>query len=219
MANIAALPPALAIPPTGSWFGNDGAWSTYVCVLTLLASAHPARSFSITVGSPPQGFLVLPATNAPNIWVPIADDCLALNSTDCGTQRGVRPFNNAVSPGFQVNSSSSWKNIGTFELGQNDFLGFSGNGAFGYDTISLIRGDASETITNNDTAVTAYATPQLWLGEIGLSNRPMDLGKDDKPASFLSNLKKAGNIPSLSYGYTAGAPYRRLPHSLKLGIH
>lgn len=161
---------------------------------------------------------MLPATNAPNIWVPIADDCKALNVSDCGTRRGVRPFNNAISPGFQVNSSSSWDNIGTFELGQNDFLGFTGNGGFGYDTVGLIRGDSSETITNNDTAVTAYASPEFWLGEIGLSNRPMDLGQDDKPSSFLSNLKKAGNIPSLSFGYTAGAPYRKYLYVWMTGI-
>ena len=117
-----------------------------------------------------------------------------------------------------MNSSSSWDDIGTFELGQNDFLGFTGNGGFGDDTVGLIRGDSSETITNNDTAVTAYASPEFWLGEIGLSNRPMDLGQDDKPASFLSNLKKAGNIPSLSFGYTAGAPYREYLYVWMTGI-
>ncbi|KAF1976707.1 acid protease [Bimuria novae-zelandiae CBS 107.79] len=203
MANITSLPPPLVVPTSGSWYGNDGSWST----------------FTIAVGNPPQEFAVLPATNVANTWVPIADDCKALNISDCGSKRGVYPFNNTISPGFQSNFSSTWENIGLFELGQNAFLGFSGNGAFGYDTVGLVRGDASQTVQIDHQPVTAYASPDFWLGEIGLGNRGMNLGQHDHPASFLTNLKEAGGIPSRSFGYTAGAPYRstKVPASLTLG--
>lgn len=221
MANFTALPAALVVPTSGSWFGNDGSWSTCVQRPVLLFGGliDPVCRFTLAVGNPQQQFAVLPATNIPNIWVPIADDCRALNLTDCGSKRGVSPFNNADSPGFQNNLSSTWDSIGTFKLGQDAFLGYTGNGAFGYDTVSLIRGDASQTVTNNDTAVTAYASPNFWLGQLGLGNRAMNLGPDDQPSSFLTNLKKNGTIPSLSYAYTAGAPYRstKIPASLTLG--
>ncbi|KAJ4293478.1 hypothetical protein N0V90_008761 [Kalmusia sp. IMI 367209] len=173
----------------------------------------------VAVGNPPQEFAVLPATNVANTWVPIADDCKALNVTDCGSKRGVYPFNNTISPGFQQNLSSTWENIGRYKLGQNSFLGFTGNGNFGYDTVALIRGDASKNIQVNHHPVTAYATPEFWLGEIGLGNREMDFGQGVLPSSFLTDLKDAKSIPSLSYGYTAGVPYRslKIPGSLTLG--
>ena len=180
-----------------------------LCFSLVVARLILPSSFTIAIGNPSQEFAVLPATNVANTWIPIADDCLALNLTDCGSKRGVHPFNSTLSPGFQSNFSSTWEKIGTYELGQNDFLGLDGNGIFGNDTVAFTRGGDGQKIQIDHQVVTAYASPDIWLGEIGLGNRAIDLGQNAQSASFLTNLKGNKSIPSLSYGYTAGAPYRK----------
>ncbi|KAF2469283.1 acid protease, partial [Lindgomyces ingoldianus] len=181
------------VEPSGSWLGNDGSWSPFV----------------IQVGTPAQNFSVLPATNGQNTWVPIADDCQNLNTTNCGASRGVFPFHNAQSPGFQTNLSLTWKPIGLFELGQNSNLGFTGNGLSGYDIVGFVSDNDSSATYIDQQPVTAYATPNFWLGQMGLSIRRMNFRQDEHPNSFLTNLRDRGVIPSLSFGYTAGAPYRK----------
>lgn len=164
-------------------------------------------SFTVSVGNPPQNFSVLPATNLQNTWVPIADDCHLLNVTNCGSKRGVWPFSNNPSPGFQSNLSSTWQLIGLYELDQDRFLGYSGNGFSGYDTVGLVSNNVSWTLQIKHQAVTAYASPSFWLGQMGLAKKGMNYGLEKRPESFLTNLKTEKMIPSLSFGYTAGASY------------
>lgn len=87
-------------------------------------------------------------------------------------------------------------------------LGLTGNGAFGYDTMGTSSGGAVDTPTLNRQAVSAYASPDFWLGMLGLSQFAMNMS-EASPYSFLSSLKEEGFIPSLSYGYQAGAAYRK----------
>jgi hypothetical protein len=57
-------------------------------------------------------------------------------------------------------------------------------------------------------------------GTFGLSPRPTNFTNFDNPQpSYLTSLKSKNLIPSLSYGYTAGAPYRqkKVQGSLTLG--
>jgi hypothetical protein len=60
---------------------------------------------------------------------------------------------------------------------------------------------------------TAYETNtdsvhlHLGIGQMGLSMYPIIMG-NEKPLSLLARLKEEGRIPSLSFGYQAGAPYR-----------
>lgn len=149
---------------------------------------------------------MLPATNGQNIYVPVVDECRALNISNCGPRRGIFPFHNSASLGFQSNYSSTWKTIGLYELDQNTFLGFSGTGLFGYDTISL----PETRLQSNNQVVTAYANPEFWVGQIGLSTRMMNFRPSEQPESFLTSLKAEKAIPSLSFGYTAGAYYSKL---------
>ncbi|ORY18322.1 aspartic peptidase domain-containing protein [Clohesyomyces aquaticus] len=179
----------------------------------------PAFRFIVSIGTPGQNFSVLPATNGQNIWVPIADDCEHLNTTDCGTSRGVPSFQNLRSPGFQSNLSSTWETIGLYEPGQDRNLGFTGNWLSGFDSVAFTSQMNKSLVSIDKQPVTAYATPNFWLGQIGLSIRRMNFREDEHPNSFLTSLKDAGVIPSLSFGYTAGAPYTstKIPASLTLG--
>jgi hypothetical protein len=74
--------------------------------------------------------------------------------------------------------------------------------------------------------IAGIATNNYWLGFLGLSPIPFNFSSQDDATSmrdpqpsFLSNLKNQSLIPSLSWGYTAGASYRDDPTfgSLVLG--
>ncbi|KAH7076823.1 aspartic peptidase domain-containing protein [Paraphoma chrysanthemicola] len=201
----AGLPKPLVVPNSGRWLGNDGTWST----------------FYVHVGTPPQYFHVLPSFNGQTVYLPIDQDCAPerMNVTDCGGQRGVEIFQSKPSPGFQKNASSSWKEIGIYKMGLGANLGLSGNAYFGYDNFGLGSNQDKNETKVDQLAVAAYATPGFWVGQLGLSMHPIIVGETERPHSFLARLKEEGRIPSLSFGFQAGAPYRftKVPGSLVLG--
>ncbi|KAH6851715.1 aspartic peptidase domain-containing protein [Alternaria alternata] len=193
------MPEALSLATAGRWLGNDGSWST----------------FQVRVGTPPQTFEVLPATQAQNVWLPISDECTRLQggSDSCGDSRGATPFQQSPSPGFETNMSSSWNAIGLYELGLGRNHGITGNGFHGFDRVGL------DNFTIHHLAVIAYASPGFWIGQMGLSPLPLNFSETISSPSLISALKEEGHIPSLTYGYQAGAVYRetKVPASLVLG--
>ncbi|KAF2035880.1 acid protease [Setomelanomma holmii] len=199
------LPAPLVVPNSGRWLGNDGSWSTFY--------AH--------VGTPPQYFHVLPSFNGQTLYVPIDQDCSPerMNIIDCGGQRGVEVFQSRPSPGFQKNVSSSWKELGIYRLGLGTNLGLSGNAYFGYDSFGMGSNQGNSDTKVEQLAVAAYATADFWVGQLGLSMFPIIVGETEQPHSLLARLKDEGKIPSLSFRYQAGAPYRftKVPGSIILG--
>ncbi|KAI8938693.1 hypothetical protein NX059_004559 [Plenodomus lindquistii] len=180
-------------------------------VLPVTTTCEP----SVAVGTPPQYFEVLPALQSQNLWIPIADECSRLQngSSTCGTSRGVLPFAQRPSPGFQSIASSSWETIGLYELGPGRNWGITGNGLTGFDDVHL------NNATLEHVPVTAYAAPGFWIGQIGLLPLPQQFSDENRLPSLLETLKQEGHIPSLSYGYQVGAAYRDtgVPGSLVLG--
>ena len=139
-------------------------------------------------------------------WVPVPDGCassLVGNITDCGDSRGVWPFENKDSNGFQSNQSSTWETIGIYNLFLEEHLGIGGRGLYGYDSVGL---GMSGNMTEHQ-VVAGIATPNFWLGSLGLGANYTNFSEEEQPSSLLRTLKDSGSIPSLSYGYTAGAPY------------
>jgi hypothetical protein len=68
-------------------------------------------------------------------------------------------------------------------------------------------GSGSPTLIN--TTVTWINTFDFWIGEFGLNPRPTNFTSlNDNSPSYLSLLYESDSIPSLTYGYTAGAQYR-----------
>jgi hypothetical protein len=164
--------------------------------------------FDVHVGSPAQPFYVLPSINGQTIYVPIDLDCERYNVKDCGASRGVEVFQSKVSAGFQTNASSTWSEIGIYPVGLGGNFGLTGNGKLGYDTAGLGTGASANNIDLTKHAISAYATSNPWIGQLGLSQFPMNVSNTETPHSFLSRLKEEGHIPSLSFGYQAGAYYR-----------
>ena len=123
------------------------------------------------------------------------------------------PFQQRHSPGFQANMSSTWKAIGLYELGLGRNYGINGNGLSGFDSVGV------DGFTIGKLAITAYASPGFWVGHMGLLPLPLNFSETINSPSLISALKDEGHIPSLSYGYQAGAQYRgrKVPASLVLG--
>jgi len=179
--------------------GVDGSWST----------------FQVQLGTPGQTVRLLPGTsaNAGNTFWAVVDtgcsDAVAPNTTNCADSRGKI---------FESNSSSTWStqklaNGGLFSLDtyEENFLGLSGNGLYGFDTVQLgLPGSGLPTVQSQ--LIAGIAVPQYWLGSLPLSPYPHNFTNMNTPfPSMLSTLRNDSLIGSLSWGYTAGAAYRDPP--------
>lgn len=111
-----------------------------------------------------------------------------------------------------ANESTSWQNVGYYELGFDLQFGDTGPGYYGLDNIAL---DQYNTYPNQVVAI--INTTEYWLGMMGLGIRPLNF-TDSSQLTFLSTLaSNRSAIPSFSYGYTAGAFYRESCHLSNLG--
>nr|POE87308.1 candidapepsin-8 [Quercus suber] len=187
-------PTTFVVEASTSWYGNDGNWST----------------FNISVGTPPQYFEVLASTRTSQLWVPILEGCAGLSwpGYNCGASRGVD--NASLYPGFIPTNSSSWYELGVYQLpDEQSLFGSTDNGTYGLDIITL--GSQSSISLQNATSIAGIATPDFWLGSLGLGN---DISSYAVLSSgvpgIVSALKDSVESASASYGYTAGAAYSTL---------
>ncbi|KAF2447000.1 acid protease [Karstenula rhodostoma CBS 690.94] len=186
-------PSPIVYSPSQEFIGNDGQWSAFI----------------IRVGSPAQNFRVIPSSKSSEIYVPIVDGCQTDNITSCGPLRGAYDFNGRESSGFLVNSSSTWHEIGLYEMDARPDLGFTANALYGLEILGLmLQNSGGPTLSNQ--VVAAVANPAVWVGMVGLGQKPANFSDFDNPQEgLIGTLRKEGKIPSRSYGYTAGAWYKR----------
>ncbi|KAL8767803.1 MAG: hypothetical protein Q9209_005797 [Squamulea sp. 1 TL-2023] len=179
---------AISVQPSQDWDGNDGPWST----------------FAIRVGTPPQTVRVLASTTVPETWVVSSGGCVASDPASCSDSRGVL---------FSPNASTTWDNMGDFALDvEKNLRNYSSNwdhGNYGFDTLALgYLGSGGPEMEHS--VIAGLNTKDFYLGSIGLSSQTINFTtSDNPPPSLLSNLKINNKIPSLSYGYSAGAQYRK----------
>ncbi len=114
--------------------------------------------------------------------------------------------------GFQANQSSTWTTIGSHQLIAESYLGISINAQYGLDTLGLGVEDATG-LTSNQNVVAGVLTEPFYLGQVGL--KPSNATMVNSTKSLMAQLKNEKLIPSLSYGYTAGAIYRK-SHSCRI---
>ncbi|CAD6594440.1 MAG: hypothetical protein ASARMPRED_009441 [Alectoria sarmentosa] len=181
-------PAPIVIPPSQDFDGNDGPWS----------------SFYLEIGSPAQDVKVLISTAGYQTWAVVPQGCIASDPPDCATSRGGH---------FIPSQSSTWNYNnesvnGTFTLGLETNLGYSGNGDYGYDTIVLgYQGSNGPSLQQQ--TIAGIATKEFYLGIFGLNPRSTNFSTLDDPIpSYMANMKNRSMIPSLSWGYTAGNQYR-----------
>lgn len=127
---------------------------------------------------------------------------------------------------FNYNESpKNWITKGNFTLDISANLGLGGNGdggTFGYDTLAIPTANGA-SVTLDQQLLSGVATKDFFVGSLGLSSRPISFESQvkgqppDTRQSLITSLKDKNLIPSLSYGYTAGASYRNQTASLTLG--
>lgn len=149
---------------------------------------------SVRVGTPPQWVDLFVSTASQETWVIGNGGCDS--TAECLTKRG------GV---FQSNASSTWADQGAYALGLDPQLGFNGSGIYGFDNVSL-----SDSIAVPSQVVGVINTTDYWLGFFGLGVEPTNFTSVDKPTFLDSMVETMSLIPSHSYGYTAGAFYRKL---------
>jgi hypothetical protein len=186
------------VPPSGVFDGNDGKWST----------------FDINVGDSSgngngQNFRVLVSTSSPLTLVPAkADWC----NTECAPKRGIEIFNSRQSPGFDSTASTSWKELGTYEIPVlNWWSGSKPNGTWGLENVGLGQTDPLKSPILQEQMVVKYTAKELFMGSFGLAAGAVRVGSGPR-MPFLPNFAYYNQTPSTSYGYTAGAFYREFLH-------
>jgi hypothetical protein len=150
-------------------------------------------AISIRVGTPEQYVSVLPSTLGQETWVvgPAGCDGTAL----CTSKRGGL---------FAANESSSFRSQGLYELNFDPQLGNTGFGYYGLDSISL-----DDATSASDQIVAVVNSTEYWIGILGLGVQNTRFSGLENISPLLSSLvENVNEIPSRSYGYTAGAYYR-----------
>ena len=147
---------------------------------------------------------MIPSTRAPATWVVLDAGCISSDPASCPDDRGHT---------FKPENSSSWKRQGFFRLSEESNLGYdpTNAGDYGFDTLGLgYRGAGGPTLEGQ--VLAGIATKDFYLGSLGLYPAPVNFTSEESHPSLLTNLKAQNLIPSLSYGYSAGAYYRELNH-------
>lgn len=178
------LPAPISIAPDQNWDGIDGKWS----------------SFTLRVGTPAQFVRTFLSFAVYQTWVIMPLGCSNAEDVDsCSDARG-GIFNN--------DSSSTWDTIGLYTLWVGANLGIEGNGIFGYDTVGL-GGQGEGGPTLDHTLVSTIAGNSYYIGMLGINPKPSNFTDfANNTASYMTLLKEQRKIPSISFGYTAGAHYR-----------
>lgn len=108
--------------------------------------------------------------------------------------------------------SSAWEKHGNAALEAESNLGMTENsdvGNYGYDVLGIGRpGNGNVTLTKLQVVATV-ATKDFFVGSVGLAARRVSTAEMGQPPGLLASLNDEKLIPSLSYGYTAGAAYRK----------
>ncbi|KAF2113052.1 aspartic peptidase domain-containing protein [Lophiotrema nucula] len=184
-AKNTTIPAPVVATVSQYWEGNDGPWS----------------SFAVQVGNKGQNVRLLPSTASSSTWVVYSEGCPADAPSNCQDSRGGT---------FNPNNSLTWVPNSLFNLGLEENLGFDVYGDFGFDSVTLgWTGSGGPTVEHSVVAGigdTAFS----WLGVLGLNPRPTNFSTfpNNPQVSFVQALRNQNGIPSVSWAYTVGAPYR-----------
>jgi hypothetical protein len=198
------LPPKpLVLAPSGTYDGDDGKWSTFTI---NIAGDGDGKG---------QNFKVLISTSSPITLVPGQTEWCG--TEECAKRRGVEDDQSLE---LDMSSSDTYRTIGTYDLPitgnfwySRDLLAPTSNGTvngiWGLTNVGL-GGASKQSQTIADQYVAVEYFKDFFLGSLGLSIgsiKPEGTAK----SSFLYGLAYGENSPvaSPSYGFTAGASYRK----------
>lgn len=192
----------IQVVPSGSWYVQFCSYEIFSVESTPLNGVFrdgydgPWSSFTIGVGTPAQFLRVLVSTSSQGTVVVLPTGCVSGDKI-CPIARGEL---------FDNGSSKSWSEINSAVfLFQDPSL----TAQLGNDTLTLgAAGNTGPSLTNQ--VIFGIADDRkYYLGMLGLSQVSTSLSKGEKgQPSFITSLRDQNIIPSLSFGYTAGAQYR-----------
>ena len=146
---------------------------------------------------------LLPSTSGNILWPILPEGCTSQDPRNCADLRG------AI---FAPNRSSSWNGLGLYglTLPEEQPLGYGINaGSFGFENVTFGFPDSTFPAASRQ-VIAGIATEDFYTGVIGLSSRAVNLTTFTDPyPSLLASLKSQGIIPSLTWGYTAGAYFKQ----------
>ncbi|KXS94498.1 hypothetical protein AC578_4504 [Pseudocercospora eumusae] len=184
LLQVNAQPAPISINPDQNWDGIDGPWN----------------SFTLRVGTPEQTVRTFVSFASYQTWLVLPEGCQdAASQSACAESRG-----NV----FYRNESSTWDEQGIYDLWIEKNLDYNGNAIYAYDTVALGGvGEGGPTLKN--TTVGGLAVEHFYLGVLGVNPKPTNFTTFNQGSpSYMTLLKEQNYIPSLSFGYTAGAQYR-----------
>ena len=116
--------------------------------------------------------------------------------------------NPSTAIGFQHNQSSTWGMVGNRTLDSRSNTTILSKGLYGMDVVAIGPNPEASLTSGKSSVVAGIAAKPFYLGLLGL--RPADNSRFNKSSpSLLSLMKDANKIPGMSYGYAAGAAYRK----------
>ena len=202
----ASVPAPFPVQPSGHFEGNDGNWSTFL----------------VNVGTPQATYRALVSTSSLYTWLTDAEGCEGASGipANCPSLRGAPPG----SPGWQrATTSSTYQELGTFNFSLSSSLdvvsafgtlspdggAFNGGSYLGVDSVSL-NADLSQGGQVNSTSSLVYGVtePSFFLGGLGIGHGVSEQTTGNYH-SLVDLLANTSQIPSLSWGYTAGAYYSK----------
>jgi hypothetical protein len=203
LAGVSHVPaPIVVSPDEQGWAGIDGDWNT----------------FSLRMGSQQTNTSVLVSTRNQQVWVVNSQACTDIAMANLPHVVSTMPVQQCESSRgylFNTSQSSTWYATGFYGLQAPPTLRMDTIGLFGLDTVSLgLLGEGEGPTVSNTTIGTigtleTLATPEFWLGHIGLQSKANTYFQEPSRPSYITGLFEAQDIPSQSFGYTAGAHYRQ----------
>lgn len=146
---------------------------------------------------------MLASTEIPETWVVFPSGCVLSDPANCTDTRGGT---------YNVSASNTWNEKKLYTLGTEGNLGYTQNsdvGDYGFDTLEVgVPGRGNVSLDHQ--LIAGLATKDFYLGNLGLADRTLVFDGGEPETGLMSQLKSQNKIPSLSYGYTAGASYRKL---------
>lgn len=199
-ADTTQIPGPVAVRTSGQFEGNDGKWSTFLINLN-----------SDEKGENGQDFRVLASTSSPLTLVPgktewCDDACAKLRGVVM--RGGQQPLGNE--------QDGSWIPDGLFEVPipewfPRETIVTNGNltlrGRWGVTNVGV--GPSSDSKILTDRYAVSYVSEEFFLGFFGLANGEVGSGSNALKPTFLQQFQTEDQIASVSYGYTAGAWYRK----------
>jgi hypothetical protein len=180
------IPAPLSVPPTDYWEGVDGQWNTQ----------------ALRLGTPVQYSRVIVSTASQETYVIHPKVCeYTTNATACSKLADSR---GGI---YNSNLSTTYETEGIYEIWMEKNLKYEANALYGYDSVTLgYDGQSMPTLKHQ--IIGAISADIYQYGLFGLHPKSTNFTNiTQNVPSYMATLYDQKLIPSVSWGYTAGAIY------------